>query len=93
MIWECSDRYNDAVIRADLEDIYIMFHTKVCSSQFAFIGLRPRKYGICFHRKYVMSKFSSLDNVVRLFHRERVNLGTQTAKLALSLGLFVLSTG
>ena len=71
ILWECSDRYDSKVMDAFLGDMYVTLDVKVNSTQFGFCMNRARKYGICMLKSKVVHHFSSLDNCIRLFHRNR----------------------
>ena len=70
-MWECRKNYDPKVMREHLEDMYCCMDVPINATQVGFCANRPRRYGLCLLKSVVMAKFGSLDNVIRLFHRER----------------------
>lgn len=71
MGWECSGRYDASVMTDHLGDLYICMDTQVNSTMMGFCQNRSRRYGLLCLKSAVCPRFSSLQNVMRLFHRDR----------------------
>ena len=71
VLWDCSNRYDENIMRKMLGDLYMIYTMVVDSADYGMIGPRKRMYGVMLLKSDVLTRFSRLQDVIPMFYRIR----------------------